>query len=264
MSNTQESSTQEEQTNEPKPDAVVKADDNNGTIQKLQPLTRDIIRDHNELIEFVVREEMIEGIHYGIIPGTKNRTLLKPGGDLLKRTFNLLDHYEIQLIDEGDMHRTYEITCKLQSLVTEKVYAVGYGTCSTLESKYRYKWIYKNGRKDYREEIPIEQRPDLWNTVKKMAKKRAMLDAVNSFFSPAGFFPSAETDKRYKNRIVFEWNPTRSDLENPDWFIEQISQMKFKAELEQFMDEFSMDIDMLGKDSKRIKEFANKKWSDLK
>lgn len=244
---------------------IVKADESNGAVQKLQPLTRDIIRSHNELIEYVVREEMLEGIHYGIIPGTKNKTLFKPGGDLLKRTFNLLDHYDIEVINEGDMHRTYEVKCLLQSLVNEKTHAVGYGVCSTLESKYRYHWTYANGKKDKRMETPIETRPDIWNTIKKMAKKRAMLDAVNSFFAPTGFFPSADTDARYENRIVFEWNPTRDQLQDVEWFILQLSKARFKAEVIQFRDEFSMDIGMFEEEEqKRIKDFANECWSKLK
>lgn len=250
---------------ETKEDAIIKTDDNNGAIQKLQPLTRDIIRSHNELIEYVVREEMIEGVHYGIIPGTQNKTLLKPGGDLLKRTFNLLDHYEIQLIDEGDMHRTYEITCKLQSLVNEKVHAVGYGTCSTLESKYRYKWIYKNSQKDHREEIPIETRPDLWNTIKKMSKKRAMLDAVNSFFAPTGFFPGTETDKKYQNRIEYDWKPSREDLTDPGWYIEQVNKAATRAEITKFLGEFKMDMKFFaGNDIKVINDAVAEKWKVVK
>ena len=110
------------------------------------------VREHgelsvNEIISKVakVREVaacvMKDGIHYGTIPGTPKPTLYKAGGEILALTFRLAPRYEGERlpIDLGDGHREYIIRCELFHITTGAFIAAGMGSCSTMESKYRYR-----------------------------------------------------------------------------------------------------------------------------
>ena len=82
-------------------------------------------------------------------------------------------------------HREYEVKCTLTSRDTGEVMGEGVGTCSTMESKYRYRSKLVNGSK-VREENP--DIADTWNTVLKIAKKRANVDAVKSTTAASDIF----------------------------------------------------------------------------
>lgn len=82
-------------------------------------------------------------------------------------------------------HREYEVKCTLTSRDTGEVMGEGVGTCSTMESKYRYRSKWVNGSK-VREENP--DIADTWNTVLKIAKKRANVDAVKSTTAASDIF----------------------------------------------------------------------------
>lgn len=117
---------------------------------------------------------MIEGQHYGIVPGCGNKpTLLKAGAEKLGFIFKLAPSFVVTQKDFNETHREYQILCTLNHIETGKLIAQGVGSASTMESKYRY-------RKDWQTKTRIEN-PDIadqYNTVLKMAKKRAFVDAT--------------------------------------------------------------------------------------
>jgi hypothetical protein len=161
---------------------------------------------------------MKEGEHYGKIPGCGDKpALLKPGAEKLSLTFRLAPKYQIKKTDLPNNHREYEITCRLVHINTGQVFGEGVGSCSTMESKYRWResqrkcpkcgaaaiikgkaeygggWLcfQKKGGcnakfKDYDQTIEGQtlgrvENPDIadqYNTVLKMAKKRAHVDAT--------------------------------------------------------------------------------------
>ncbi len=170
-----------------------------------------------QLIQEVMRAVMQEGYHYGVIPGTEKPTLLKPGAEKLVVTFRLAPELAVELRDLGEGHREYQVKCTLRHIVTGRTYGEGVGSCSTQESRYRCRQAARScpscgneaiikGKAEYgggwlcfgkkggcgakygEQDAAILSQPvgrienedicDTWNTVLKMAKKRALVDAT--------------------------------------------------------------------------------------
>ena len=170
-----------------------------------------------------------DGGDYGTIPGAgKKRVLLKSGADKLCELYGLYDEYEIQAVEDFDTNLFYyKIKCILKSRRDDSTVGTGVGSCSTYESKYRWRdsqrkcpkcdaatiikgkdefgggwlcWAKKGGCgakfKDDEKSIMNQvigrvENPDLHdtvNTVLKMAKKRAKIDAVIAVTRSSGIF----------------------------------------------------------------------------
>lgn|SRR3990167_890291 len=187
-------------------------------------LTAAQVRAQVNLIQSVMKEVMQEGQHYGKIPGCGDKpTLLKPGAEKLSMTFRLrpiIDNArDIRIENLGEGHREIHVYCHVMNMDGVEL-ATGVGSCSTMESKYRYRggekiptgqpipaeyWnLKKEGKIDEAKEkiggsgfgvAKIEgkweiceigekmENPDIadtHNTVLKMAKKRAYVDGILS------------------------------------------------------------------------------------
>lgn len=81
---------------------------------------------------------MRDGEHYGNIPGTKKKVLLKPGAEKLLLLFRLDPQYSVQISD-GDGHYAVTTTCTLFHAPSGMRMGSGMGYCSTRESKYAYR-----------------------------------------------------------------------------------------------------------------------------
>jgi len=109
----------------------------------------------------VVQSQLMQNHDYGVIPGTPKPTLLKPGAEKILMLLGLRSEFDIvdstRDFDKGFFQ--YQVKCKLyhgDMLVTE-----GLGSCNNRERKY------------------IKMDPyTMDNTVLKMAKKRALVDAA--------------------------------------------------------------------------------------
>ncbi len=148
----------------------------------------------------IVKSQMIEGHDFGVIPGTQKPTLLKPGAEKITKLLGLADEYiimeQVENWDKPFFH--YLIKSQLRHLGTGIVLSEGVGECNSYESKYRYRWLFasqipegalkpnvtriiktkKGPAKQYRFD-----NDDIFsqvNTVLKMAKKRAMVNAALS------------------------------------------------------------------------------------
>jgi len=167
-------------------------------------------------IQNLMKSVMREGEHFGTIPGTDKPTLYKAGAEKLGFTFRLMPDFKVTRKDLPDGHREYEILCTLKHMQSGKVVGQGVGNCSTLESKYRYRyseentgktvpkeywgvkkktpkkaqamiggWGFKTRKVDGKwmifksgDKIENPDIADCYNTVMKIAKKRAYVDAV--------------------------------------------------------------------------------------
>lgn len=104
--------------------------------------------------QFTERERMlreiklmlVEGNDYGVIPGTQKPTLLKPGAEKLCAFFGYAPHYQItECIEDwlgeryGEPLFYYRISCVLAK--DGKPVGEGIGSCSSWESKYRYRYV---------------------------------------------------------------------------------------------------------------------------
>jgi hypothetical protein len=82
-----------------------------------------------------------DGGDYGIIPGTKKKTLLKSGADKLCEIYGLYDEYVIlRTVENWESGLfDYSLTCLLKSRRDDSVVGSGVGSCSSYESKYRWR-----------------------------------------------------------------------------------------------------------------------------
>jgi hypothetical protein len=151
----------------------------------------------------IVHSCMVQGHDYGIIPGTQKPTLLKPGAEKIAKLLGLADTYEI-LDKSEDWQRPffrYMVKCRLVNVAHNTVISEGLGECNSLESKYRWRWVFgsdvpdeidksklrqeqKHSKKNNRDFIMYRlENEDIYsqvNTILKMAKKRALVDAALS------------------------------------------------------------------------------------
>lgn len=166
-----------------------------------------------QVIQEVMKEIMHPDEHYGTIPGTNKPSLYKPGAEKLSLTFRLRPEYDIRRSDLPGGHREYEVVCTLYHIPTGQSVGQGVGSATTMEGKYRYRtgpveftgkpvpqaywndrdvkhlggkgFIAKKNPDTDKWEIAIrgeqvehDNPADYYNTVLKMAKKRAHVDAI--------------------------------------------------------------------------------------
>ena len=157
--------------------AIAASPDQQGAIEVRQQVNQ---------IQYLMKQVLREGEHYGTIPNTGNKpTLFQSGAEKIAYMFHLVPKYEITRTNSEGGHREYEVTCTLTSRDTGEVMGYGVGICSTLESKYRYRSKWVNGSKQRFDNPDIA---DTYNTVMKMAKKRAFVDAVKSTTAASDIF----------------------------------------------------------------------------
>jgi hypothetical protein len=191
-------------------------------------LTSNDVVGQISLIQEIMGRIMKEGEHYGKIPGCGDKpTLLKPGAEKLGLTFRLRPEYKVTRTDYANGHVQFEVSCTLKKIGTDDVWGEGLGSCSTMESKYRYRtgpvevtgkdvpkgyWDMRKSepgkaqeliggkgfsvrKVDGKWEIVIQgekaDNPDIadtYNTVLKMAKKRAFVDSMITATSCSDIF----------------------------------------------------------------------------
>ncbi len=144
--------------------------------------------------------------------------LLKPGAEKLCLLFRLAPAYDVEERQLERGHREYRVTTTLTSITSQVLIGQGVGACTTLENKYKFRagpaevtdravpraywetrqddpakaqeliggkgftvkkvdgqgWMVAKGG----EKVETDNPADHYNTVLKMAKKRALVDAV--------------------------------------------------------------------------------------
>lgn len=151
--------------------------------------------------QHIVHQSMVVNVDYGTIPGTQKPTLLKPGAEKIAKLMGLHDHYEItdEMIDWDRPLFSYTVRCTLFVMGSSVAVSEGMGECNSYEDRYRWRWVFesslpagfdkmgvvtrqintRNGKaKQYR--LPNDEPFSLKNTILKMAKKRALVDAALS------------------------------------------------------------------------------------
>ena len=93
----------------------------------------------SDIIHEAMRHAMTADTHYGVIPGTKKPSLLKPGAEKLCVLFRLAPSYESDREWHPDGHLTVVSKCRLTHIPTGLFVAEGEGLCSTKESRYAWR-----------------------------------------------------------------------------------------------------------------------------
>lgn len=181
------------------------------------------IKRQTDQVKALMASCMSDGMHYGKIPGCGDKpTLLQPGAQKLTMMFGLADTYEISREDLPNGHREYTVKCLLVSKSTGLVQGSGVGLCSTMEKKYRYRNVSdfeitdqpipqdaRERKQEYRKrgygmkkvdgqwcwvkymDSTQQENPDIadtYNTVLKMACKRALIAAVLNTLAVSDLF----------------------------------------------------------------------------
>jgi hypothetical protein len=176
------------------------------------------IEDLNTIRAFVANE-MTDGLDFGVIPGTGGKpTLLQPGAQKIFMYFNCFAEHDVDTHELDGGHVEYIVKTRLLSRTSQAQIGAGLGSCSTMESKYRWRnasrkcprcgaeaiikgkeeygggWVCfkkKNGcGANFNDNDPAitgqaagrAENPDIYdqrNTVLKMAKKRSQVDAAH-------------------------------------------------------------------------------------
>ncbi|MHB8927800.1 MAG: hypothetical protein ACYC9Q_09125 [Bacillota bacterium] len=129
---------------------------------------------------YKLMEEILQpGVDYDIIKGTDKPTLLKPGAEILAQAFNLTEEYSV-LLHTMELDRTppfikWSVQCDLYHRDTENHVGQGVGAANSYEDKHRWRW---QGKGEERHRVENAETMTLDNTLLKMAKKRAFVDAV--------------------------------------------------------------------------------------
>lgn len=93
---------------------------------------------HRDLIRAAMEQAMVEGVHYGVIPGVQKPSLLKPGAETLLVLFRLAPTYHAEKHYDGT-HLTVTTMCRLNHAPTGMFLGEGEGLCTTRESRYAYR-----------------------------------------------------------------------------------------------------------------------------
>lgn len=151
----------------------------------------------------VIQKSLKNGHDFGVVAGAGSKpTLLKPGGEKICMLFGLNPEYEFleRTEDYEKGFFAYNIKCTL--FKQGNPVSQGVGNCNSMEKKYKYinsdtipenidpstveKSVNKYGQTKYK--IPNPHIADLVNTILKMAKKRAFIDAVLQVASLSDIF----------------------------------------------------------------------------
>lgn len=185
------------------------------------------------IIQNVMKSVMKQDEHYGTIPGTNKPSLLKPGAEKLNLVFRLRPEYQITKTELYNGHREYEVVCTLYHIPTGQSVGQGVGSATTMEGKYRFRGGEKKDTgkpvpKDYwnlkktdparakeliggdgfgtakfegewricelGEKVEHDNPADYYNTVLKMAKKRAHVDAILTATAASDIFTQDTED----------------------------------------------------------------------
>ena len=99
-------------------------------------LTTEYLIAHLEAIHDLKKRAMIEGIDYGVTPGTKSKpTLFKPGAEKLQMRFGLSPRFATTKTYSADGHLSVETTC----FISGQFVGEADSSCSTRESKYAWR-----------------------------------------------------------------------------------------------------------------------------
>lgn len=177
---------------------------NGGQLTNEAQSVEDVVQ-QVQLIQSLMRKVMKSDTHYGVIPGCGDKpALLKPGAEKICLIFRLSAQFHIDKYEQTDEHREYSVTCRLVGR-DGIIYGEGIGVASTMENKYRYRWentgeavpsaywdvrdVELLGGQSYAprkvnnqwmifHRVEHDNPSDYYNTVAKMAKKRAHVDAT--------------------------------------------------------------------------------------
>lgn len=169
------------------------------TQQSLQALT-----EQRNLLKVFIEKQLVQGVDYGILPGTPKPSLYKPGAEKLTNIFKIGSRIikNEKTIDREKNYAQVDVTVEVYHIASNLPLSTCEGIANSHETKNRYRAKYEwvNGKKIKVGEIetPIG---DLLNTLSKMAQKRGLVGAVILATNASDFFTQ---DLEDMPDIIFE------------------------------------------------------------
>ena len=204
------------------------------------------IKDRVQAIQHLMNEVLKPGTKendwsgdYGVIPGTGSKpSLWKSGSEQILAMFEIAVEPVVEDLSTDDCFR-YRVTARLTHAATGNFLGAGVGECSSDETKYKWRKTYnkqefestdparrrmkysqyKDGQGMWvdKEEMQVRQEPaDLANTILKMAKKRAQIDATLTVTGASSMFDQDLEDlTEEQKQSMQDRKQTRGKKEKP-------------------------------------------------
>lgn len=159
-------------------------------INLIEDANIDSVRQQIQAIEnfqAIVNQTLKKDQDFGVIPGTNKPTLLKPGAEKIIMLMGLESNYEVVEKVEDYEKGFFAYTVKSSLIKNGQLITEGFGSANTKENRYQLKeWDDELKKKIWKGKY---QDPfTLANTVLKMAKKRAQVDATLTVGSLSNVF----------------------------------------------------------------------------
>ena len=207
---------------------------NNQSLVVAQPAQQlDQFGDRKKSMREFVKSQIKEEIDYGVIPGTKKKTLLQPGAEKLANLYTLIPVFELtkEIEDWEKGFFYYRYLCKLSynvpltregengnlEVYDAKTVPAGEAerSCNSREKKYLYTTVAERFATDAQKETYVskftrqergytntylkvknspEEAADNANTVQSMAQKRALVAAVRTATMASDIFLEEVSD----------------------------------------------------------------------
>ncbi|KKL52678.1 hypothetical protein LCGC14_2283100, partial [marine sediment metagenome] len=173
------------------------------------PVRRKVARIQADiaLADALVEKVLEPGIDYGLHPGTRSQALKDPGAATIINAFNCYPKAEVLFREVTDVKISYVFDVALISREDGLTKCTGTGACTTMETRYGYRWVTdpeaygfdraslktrsRDGRQLYR--ITNPDWSELENTILKMARKRAEVDAAMALPGVSRFMSKLNT-----------------------------------------------------------------------
>jgi len=187
-----------------------------------------------EFLEYVKTNLVAKIDYYTVIDGAKP-SLGQPGSE---KILDFLREYPRFVVDDRLLSKNevfYDVTCNLYSKIDNRQMGSGGGFCSSLEDNFLYEWIYekhipkninsadlesrkrkgKDGNWFTQYRIELQNHYNVANTIKKMAYKRAMVDAVVRSTFASHIFTQDLEDSYIGSRMLKQQEPPTKPSTTP-------------------------------------------------
>lgn len=182
--------------------------------REVAPMTVMGLLERRQMVQTVIEEVMVEGVHYGIIPGTQEMSLLKEGAEVLLSTFHIAVEPIVTDLSTPTEVR-FRVECRGTHMGTQGYVGSGVGVCSSNEEKYRWrkarskaeyeaaapehkriKYGRSKGGQEYQDQ-QVRQSPwDAYQTINAMATKRGMVALAKTALAASECLKRAKLKQR--------------------------------------------------------------------
>ena len=160
-------------------------------VESAAPMTIEQFKTRQELVKYVV-SEMQEGVHFGVIPGTQDRSLWEPGAEYLRAAFNISWSHDV--LEEVEDFQGHEYRYKIHAYQLLGPDIKGPGWTATAWSRERKFWCSNRVCPDRCEGDHGPRGMEaamLPHNVQDRALKRAFVAMIRNVTGTTGYFKQA-------------------------------------------------------------------------